>query len=448
MAPSCGPSPSVWWPGCQCQATYQLNRSLRKANRIARAFARLKFWNRSTAPADTNPPVNIFTMRGGMLVNHETALQIATVFACVRYIAESIGTLPWGVFQKRLDGGRDELNESQLYRLLHTRPNPEMAPMAFKETLTAWALTWGNGYAEIERDRANRPAALWPLTPDRVQPKRDAAGRLVYEVNNGSGVAKSIVPAANMYHLHGLGYDGLTGYSVVSLAARSIGTGLAADAFANSFYANNTVLGGVLKHPKALSDPAYDRLVESWQNRHKGPQKAYKPAILEEGMEWQSIGMPLKDAEFLLTRKFTVNEICRWFRVPPHKVADLERATYSNIESQAIEAVVDAIMPWAVRLEEEANFKLVSFRNQGSIITKLNLKGLMRGDAKTRAEYYQMMRNLGAFTINDILGLEDMNPIGPDGDVRVMQSQYVPIEMLGQQPTQPAPPGPGSNDDE
>ena len=96
------------------------------------------------------------------------------------------------------------------------------------------------------------------------------------------------------------------------------------------------MIGGVLEHPASLGDKAYERLKQDWEDRHKGPMKAWRPAILEEGMKWNSLTMPLKDAEFIASRKFTVNEIARWFRVPPHKIADLERATFSNIESQNI----------------------------------------------------------------------------------------------------------------
>jgi HK97 family phage portal protein len=407
-----------------------------------------RFSNRTAAPTTTNPPLRLFMRRAGMFVSPETAMEIAAVFSCVRYIAEKIGILPWGVYLKDSKGARQEHRTSPLWQLLHTRPNPETGAMAFKETLTGWALTWGNGYAEIERDMANRPVALWPLPPDRVRPMRATDGALIYEVSNGAAKERTYLAAENMFHLHGLGYDGITGYSVISLAARSIGTALASDTFSNSFFANNTVLGGVLEHPEKLSPEAYERIKESWEARHKGPSEAYKPAILEEGMKWHTIGMPLKDAEFLESRKFTVTEICRWFGVPPHKVADLERATYSNIEHQSIEVVTDAIMPWAVRLEQEADYKLIGARNQGTVFTKLNLKGLLRGDSKTRAEFYQAMRQMGVFSVNDIRELEDMNPIGPAGDKRVMQSQYTTLEKIGEEPAPPAPAPPGDPDDE
>lgn len=400
-------------------------------------FSSLKrVFNRSAGPPAPSQSFPIPYRLAGVPVTTETALQIAAVFACVRYIAETIGALPWGVYLKKTGGGRDELRSSPLWRLLHARPNPEMSAMAFRETLIAWALTWGNGYAEIERDVVGRPVALWPISPDRVAIKRTEGGTLYYEVNNQTG-PKVDIPAEDVYHLHGLGYDGIAGYSVVSLAARSLGTGIASDQFLNSFFGNSTIVGGVLEHPEKLSPEAYERIKESWEARHGGPAAAWRPAILEEGMKWQSIGMPLKDAEFLATRKFTVTEIARWFRVPPHKIADLERATYSNIEHQSIEVVTDTILPWAVRLEQEADFKLIGSRNQGTLFTKINLKGLLRGDAKSRAEFYKVMREMGVFSVNDIRELEDLNPIGPDGDKRVMQMQYTTLERIGEEPIQP-----------
>lgn len=406
---------------------------------------RFPFFNRSTQPQPPPIPFPIPYRLAGVPVTAETALQVATVFACVRYIAESIGALPWGVYQARAEGaGADEYRTSPLWRLLHTRPNPEMGSLAFRETLTAWALTWGNGYAEIERDTVGRPAALWPISPDRVEPKRDPeTGALYYEIGQGRG-PKVIMAPRDIYHVHGLGWDGTTGYSVIQLAARSLGTGLASDAFTNAFFGNSTVVGGVLEHPDALSDKAYERLKKAWIDRHGGPGAAWRPDILEEGMKWKNIGMPLKDAEYLATRKFTVNEICRWFRVPPHKVADLERATFSNIEAQSIEVVTDTLLPWVIRHEQEADFKLIG---QPGVFTKMNLRGLLRGDAKSRAEYYKAMREMGVFSVNDIRMLEDLNPIGPEGNVRVMQAQYVPLDQVGQQPAAPAAPAAAEDDE-
>ena len=368
-----------------------------------------------------------------MNVTHDTALQFAAVYACVRYLSTAIGSLPWGIYYRRPGGGRDPHRSSPLWGLLRNRPNPEMSSQTFRETLEAWALTWGNGHAEIEQDAVGRPVALWPISPDRVEHKRAPDGSLIYEISNDRG-EKTYLPKERVFHIHGLGFDGVTGYSVIRMAARDIGSGLAADDFMNSFFGNNTVVGGVLEHPETLSQTAYDRLKKSWEERHGGPSEAWKPAILEEGMTWKSIGMPLQDAEFLASRKFTVTQIARWFGVPPHKIADLERSTYSNIEHQAIESVQDSILPWALRFEHEADYKLIGARNQGTFYTKMDLKGLLRGDMEARAGFYKTMREIGALSVNEIRELEDMNPIGPEGDKHVMQIQYTTLERIGEEP--------------
>ena len=371
-------------------------------------------------------------VKGGMWVDHETALSLAAVFSATRYVSETGASFPWELRQRRRGGGSDPALSHVVYRLLHNRPNPYMSAFDWKVLMIARANLWGNGYAEIEHDTMNRPIALWPIASDRVTPKMDSDVGLYYEVSQRN-TEKIIIYPENMFHLRGLG-DEKEGYSVVALAARSIGAGLAADEFAASFYENGVVFSGHLKHPKPLGDKAYDRLKKEFTEEHAGPRKSWKPLILEEGMEWQTLTMPLKDAQFLESRKFTVTEIARWFRVPPHKIADLERATFSNIEHQSIEVVQDTIIPWAMRLEQEADYKLIGARNRSVFYSKINVKGLLRGDSQARAQFYQVMRNMGVYNVNEIRAKEDDNPIGPDGDKYVMQGQYTTLEKIGKDP--------------
>jgi len=371
--------------------------------------------------------VYVPVVKGGMLVDHDTALSLSAVFAAVRYISETIASLPWELRQRRKGGGSDPALTHNVYRLLHGRPNPEMGAFNWRMFMLSMVNLWGNAYAEIERDTVKRPVALWPIHPNRVEPKREN-GQLYYSVDGGR---INLMPD-DIYHISGLGNDGIKGYSVVSLAARSIGAGLAADEFAASFFENGVVTSGNLKHPKKLGDKAYERLKKEFKEKHGGPKNAWKPLILEEGMEWQTMTMPLKDAEFLASRKFTTTEIARWFRVPPHKIADLEYAHFNNIEHLSIEVVQDTLIPWNVRLEQEANYKLISSRTQNLFYSKINVNGLLRGDSKARAEYYQKMRNMGAINSDEIRALEEMNPI-PGGDKYVMQGQYTTLENIGKE---------------
>ena len=396
---------------------------------------KIRLWlARVTAPNQSSSQRTIFipARNAGMQVNHDTALNFSAVYAAVAYRAETIASLPWQVM-KRLNPGSEPVPSHAVNKLLHTRPNPYMSPFSLKCFLLAMAQLWGNSYLEIERDGGNRPINLWPLTSDRVEVKFDDAGALYYEVTNGRG-GKAPLKPSDVYHLSGMGFDGIQGYSIVTLAQRSIGQGLAADQFMSSFYANGTVLSGIFSHPKTLTDEAYDRLKADFKEKYSGVQKSWEPLIVEEDMKWQNMGMPLQDAQFLENRKFTVEDIARWFRVPPHKIGSLDKATYSNITQQAIESVQESIMPWAIRMEQEADYKLIPQNNRNLFFTKINIKGLMRGDAESRAKYYQIMRNQGLMSANEIRALEDLNPIGADGDKHVMQSQYTTLEKIGEEP--------------
>lgn len=156
-------------------------------------------------------------------------------------------------------------------------------------------------------------------------------------------------------------------------------------------------------------------------------------------MEFKSVQTDPEKSQFIETNQHLVEEVCRWFGVPPHKVQHLLRATFSNIEHQSIEVVTDSVMPWVKRFEEEADFKLFGFENRNSYYTNMDEKALMRGDAQSRSAFYKTMREIGAYSVNDILRREGENTIGPEGDIRVMQAQYVPLDRIGAEPAPATP---------
>ncbi len=393
--------------------------------------------------------INFPNRVAGVRVTEDTALTLGAVYACVRVISEDLAGLPWRVMEKRPGGGSIDRPEDPADWLLQTQSSPETPAFQFRETILAHALTWGNGYAEIERDGAGRPHWLWILTPDRVCVDRAADGRVVYTVRNSGGTAPTVLEAEDVFHLRGLGFDGLVGYSVIQLAARSIGTGIALDQSTADLFANDSTPGGILKHPGRLSKPARDNLREGWDKRHQGPQNRRRVAILEEGMSWEQTGLPPGDAQLIEQRQFTPADICRWFRVKPHKIADLSRSTFSNIESENTSHVIDTLMPWARRLETEANIKLFGRTNRGLRYSKLNFNAFLRGDIASRNQFYNSMLDRGVFCINDVLSLEDRNPIGPDGDKRFVQVNMQLLETAGEDPPAPVQPaGPVAQDPE
>lgn len=374
----------------------------------------------------------------GINVTEQTADTYAAVWACKKVISEDIATLPWRVFKERTDGGADIQPFHPVDWLTHKQASPEMSAYHFKETIVNHALGWGNGYAEIERDMLGRPAWLWLLTPDRVEVDRDENGNLIYDVWN-YGAPNTVLDAADVFHLKGLGFDGLVGYSVISMAARVIGRGLAIDQHGSDFWANDSTPGGVLTHPKTLQDTARQNLRETWNRTHQGPGRRRTMAILEEGMEFQQTALSKEDAQFIETHHLSIEDVCRFFRVPPHKIQHLLRSTNNNIEHQSIEYGVDTLMPWVTRIESEGNIKLFGRQQRGVFVAKLNMKKRLRGDTAAQTAHIQQMMDRAVYSVNDALDYLDENPIGPQGNTRFVQANMVTLEQAIEGPPEPAP---------
>lgn len=367
----------------------------------------------------------------GERVSPDKALGLAAYYACGRNIAEDIGKLPVSIARVVSNGTRVELDTHVVYRLLRVSPCDEMTPMTFKELLTGWAVWRGNGYAEIVRDASGRPAALYPIHPQDVTVKRrNNADRDVYYavIEDGKEIA---IEQRDMFHLKGMGGDGLVGYSPASIARESIGSALATQKQGAAFFGNGMHLGGILEHPMTLTPEAKTNLRESMDERFKGAGRAYRTMVLEEGMKWHQTTVPPEDAQFLETRQFQVEEICRWFRMPPHKIQQLLRSTFSNIEHQGIEYVQDTLMPWMTRWEEEIKRKLLM---RERVQARFVVRELLRGDARSRGEYYRTMFNLGAMSRNEIRREEEMNPV-EDGDGYYLQLNMAPVATIDAEET-------------
>lgn len=373
-------------------------------------------------------------LQAGVKVDHETALRYSAVWACVRIISETLASVPWRVHRHRDDGGRD-LVEGTVDDLLHRRPNSEMSAFEFRQTAMSHVLTWGNGYAEIERASNGQTVALWLLPPDRVEPRRDDNGVLFYEVVARSGPLINL-RREDVLHFRGLGFDGIRGYSVIEMAARAIGLGLATEQFGGDFFSNGAHPSSAIEVPGVVDDEMGERMRKSLREV-SGPGKWMSPMLLESGTKWVQTGLPQKDSQFLETRVFQVRDIAREYRVPLHMLADLERATFSNIEHQKIEFVSGTIMPWAVRIEQETDLKLFPRRPFGGrrSFTRLNLSGLLRGDLESQNRAFSIGRQWGWYSPNDIRAYLDLNPLSPEsgGDVYLtpMNMTMMPDDVAG-----------------
>lgn len=346
----------------------------------------------------------------GVDVSGDTAMNFSAVFCAVNIIAGTIASLPLQLYRRVGENAKEPYRDHPLYDVLHNLPNDEMTSYVFRETLQSHLLLWGNAYAEIIRDRVGRPVQLWPWNPTAVRARRTPDNTLYYEVQEESG--KRAVSADDMLHVPGLGFDGRLGYSVLTKARETLGLGLAMEEFQARFYGQGTNVGSVLEHPGRLSDEAHARLAKDLKEKRAGLAQSHTTLILEEGMKFVKTGMPLEDAQFLESRVFQIGEIARWFNIPPHKLKELSKATYSNIEEQQIEFVQDTIRPWAVRWEQQIDWKLLRPEERQTLFAEFNLDGLLRGDFKARMEGYAIMRNVGAINADEIRAKENMNPIG------------------------------------
>lgn len=365
----------------------------------------------------------------GLRVDETGALSYAAVFACVRILAESVASLPLVMFE-RTPEGKQRAPQHPLYTLLHDLPNPEMTSLHLRETLMGHLALWGNAYANIVWSRGGQVLELWPLRPDRMRVAReDGQLRYYYRVNPGD--AERTIPARDVLHVAAFSQDGTVGLSPLSLFREAVGLGLAAQEFGARFFGNDARPGAVLQHPGALSDEAFKRLQQSWESRHQGLDKSHRVAILEEGMTINEIGIPPEDAQFLETRKFQVTEIARVYRVPPHMLADLDRATFSNIEHQSLEFVMHTLRPWLVRWEQALSRDLLTPAERVRYFPEFVVDGLLRGDIQSRYQAYAVGRQNGWLSANDIRDLENMNRV-EGGDVYLVPLNMIPADRVGE----------------
>lgn len=412
-------------------------------------FAPRNDWN-MTSPAPTNwwNMAGTYGTPSGIRIDESTAMTFSAVFAATRVISETLASLPCALLEQMDARTTARAISHPLWTILHDQPNKEQDVMSWLDSQVAFQVNWGNAYAEIQRDSIGNIVALWPIHPSRIPLKnivrnstdpRDydgitdgKPGEIVYYVSNDDGT-KSPIPASSMLHVPGvLTTNGITGQSIVKWGASSIGNAIAADMHAGSIFKNGAVTNMVLKSPKVVGPDVAERLRRQWQNMFGGVQNHYKTLLLEEGMEPVPINMNPEDTQLLATRQFSVTEIARWYRLPPHLLADLTQASYSNIESEGLSFIVYSMMPWIVRWEKAMQRQLLTPAEKKKYRFKFNVNGLLRGDQAARAQFYQTMFNLGAYSPNDIREKEDENPIEGGDQYFVQGNNAVPLDKIGE----------------
>ena len=392
---------------------------------IDRLFRRVEPVTRSKSTMIGGTALEDFIRDGMALDKQSLAFSIAAVYACVRVIAETTASLPIILYRRRADGGKDRAEGDPLYELLRYKPNPFQTSMEFREQLLTHALLRGNAYAKIVRDANGFIVELLPLDPDAMTVTRGSYGLVyTYRPEHGkSEVFEQRMPSSYppILHLKCMSTDGLIGRSVLRDSAETFSSARAAQRYGHRILENDATPSVVIKHPETLDEEAATRLRESWNRAFSGSGRAGGTAVLEEGMTVEKMSMTSQDVQYLETRRFLRSEIASIFRVPPHLIGDLDKATFSNIEQQSIEFVTHCIRPWAVRLEQAIHCAILSDSPQQkrTYFVELMLDGLMRGDLKSRYDAYNTGRNAGFLSVNDIRAFENMNPI--DGGDRYLE---------------------------
>lgn len=352
----------------------------------------------------------------GLSITPDAAMRSTVVYRCVALLAETYASLPLRVYRE-LDNGNKEIDKAHpRYRLLHDRPNRYQTSFEWREMMAGHFALRNRAYSEVISTGGNAVEQLIPLHPDRVQPFRAPDGRLAFDYTPLNGPSRVILQS-EMHWLHGkvMDSDGVTPLS--PLACReAIGLSLAAEEHSARLFGNGTRLGGVLKLPVGKSlkdDPARARLLKSWKEAQSGLKNVGKTALLEDGMEWQELGMTAVDAQLVELRALQIPELCRIWGIPPHMVGDLARATNNNIEHQGLEFVRHTIRPGAARWEQAMRRDL--FASDDDYSAEFNLDGLMRGDKAAQAAFYASALQNGYKTRNEIRALENDNQSDASG---------------------------------
>ena len=382
----------------------------------------------------------------GVDVSEESALTFSAVYGCVRILAESAASLPLKVYRRAGARGKATARQHWAWSLLHDAPNPEMTAVVWRELGMVHVLTWGNAYSRIEWAGNGAARAVWPIHPSRVTVKRSAAGAVFYEVRpdpatDPPGGHPAILEPADMLHVPALGWNGLVGLSPVRLAREAVGLGQAAEAFGSGFFGNGARPGGVLSVNQALDPKARAKIAEAWEAAHQGVERAGRVAVLGLGASFTATTIPPEDAQFLETRRFQVSEVARIFRVPPHMLADLERATFSNIEHLGLEFVMHSLRPWLVRWEQELNRKLFGTAGTAGLYCEHAVDGLLRGDQASRFNAYAVGRQWGWLSADDVRELENLPPLADGaGSVYLQPLNMIPAGAGASAPPPPPPP--------
>jgi len=368
--------------------------------------------------------------KAGVEVNSETAVKVSAVFACVDYIASTISSLPCTLY-RRLERGKTPATNLDLYYLLHDSPNPETTAIDFWE-MYLWNLELtGYGFAYIKRDKNGFIKELWNVPTKNVSIYRNSkTGEKFYIIRYNDGTESPLVYPENMMVTVGKRFtDADKALDPIAIARNAMGLGLALEEYASKYFANGASVSGIVEYPGALKTEKLEDFKADFQKTYQGLQKSFNVMFLENGAKFQKISNSPEESQAIEARKFQVLEVCRFFRVPPHKVFELDRSTFNNIEQQNIEAVQTCLTPRCVKLEQTIHKDLLTLKEKRKYFAKFKTNALLRGDTDARRNFYNTMLQNGVFSPNNVLELEDMD-VYEGGDIHFVNGAMIPVESL------------------
>lgn len=382
----------------------------------------------------------------GARVNEDSSLALGTVYACVKFLSMQLAALPVHVYRQS-GRGRERVHDHPLDRILSVNANPRQTAFDAMQFLGASLFLRGNGVAFVQRDVSGRLLSIFPLRWDHLEPRLDDRG-LSFVHTPPSGDASELLPGSYMF-VHGLSLDGVLGLSPISAQRESVGYGLALQDYHSRFFSNSasprgalTMEGSLGGGDPELAEAAITRLRTQFEALYSGTENAHRVAILEEGLKWEQIGINPKDADFLDSRKFNRSEIAGWFGIPPHLIGDLEKGSFSNVETQSLEFVLYHFLPW-LRLVEQAIVRdlLTEEERDSGLFVRFVVEGLLRADSKSRAEFYTSGITAGWLSRNEVREKENLNPL-PGGDDLLVPLNMARVDAATGEVIQPTPSGP------
>ena len=378
-------------------------------------------------------------------VTPNSTLQLSTAFACTRLNSRTIGSLPRKLLRRRSGADLVPAEDHPLYAVLNN-PNPDQTPMEHWEGQVAALNLRGNAYSRIGRRGDGQVVALWPMNPDAVRPYRTAEGERRYIVSGG-GVTSDDLPASEVFHLRGFGAGGDMGLSPIAFGRQTLATALAAEEVAGTTFASGLQVAGFVELAANTKMTAEQRqqLVELFA-KFAGSSQTGKVMPLEAGWKFTPLKMTAEDAQLLESRRFGVEEICRWFGVFPIMIGHAAQGQTmwgSGIEQLMLAWLTLGLGTELERIEQAVEKQLLLPADRGLYKVEHSIEGLLRADSAARAALYSSLGQNGVMKRNEMRAKENLpRDPSPGADMLTVQSNLIPLDQLGKVPPTPTPPSP------